>query len=397
MKKRSNENIDGFVLKRRGAKDPERPRGPSADNLSVPERFLDRFGKKPDDDPQPSGIGPAEEAVIRDAANALSEDEQEPKRAIFKRLFKRGKKEEGLDRGQLTAKYKRKRLIKKILIILGSLLLLIGIILGIKAFLASQNIFDGNLFGLFSEKRLQTDQYGRTNILVFGTEEDSPYHQDAGGELTDSIMILSIHQDEKDAYMLSLPRDMWVKYERSCPSGFEGKINAAYMCGKSDNNDEKEGTKFLQKVVEQHFGDQRVVDVRPLFLERPLPAVLPLDLATTLDDIDLAIGIVVAHSRVVRRLAIAELVGTVEPGERLAATALSTSSCARHRKPAAAKTSFMDCSPTSVLSSIRMLAGKKRTIGYVGTRSRVPARRQTIPSRFSTRWHSRATALGSLK
>jgi polyisoprenyl-teichoic acid--peptidoglycan teichoic acid transferase len=255
MNKRSNENIDGFVLKRRGAKALERPQGLGAGSLKVPEKFLDRSGSKPADDSQLPGIDPAEEAALKDAGSALSEGEQEPKkRSLLKRLFRRGKKEEGLDRGQLTAKYKRKRLIKRVLIALGSLLLLVGIILGIKAFLASQNIFDGNLFGLFSEKRLQTDQNGRTNILVFGTEEDSPYHDDAGGELTDSIMILSIHQDEKDAFMLSLPRDLWVKYERSCPSGFEGKLNAAYMCGKSDNNNEQEGTKFLQKVVEDHFG-----------------------------------------------------------------------------------------------------------------------------------------------
>jgi LCP family protein required for cell wall assembly len=248
--KRSKENIDGFVLRRRDDKNTKRL---GSEKLKVPERFLDR-SKEPLADAELPAIESEDEAIL--GVPRVEEDapDTEKKRGFLKRLLRRGKDEEDLSRSKVIARSKKKIWIKRGLIIGGSLLLILGAILGIKAFLASQSIFDGNLFGLFSEKRLQTDQYGRTNVLVFGTEEDSPYHRDAGGELTDSIMLLSIDQDKKDAYMLSIPRDLWVDYGRACSSGYEGKINAAYQCGKSDNNDQKEGAKFLQKTIEKNFG-----------------------------------------------------------------------------------------------------------------------------------------------
>ena len=54
---------------------------------------------------------------------------------------------------------------------------------------------------------------GRTNILIFGTSGYS-MDEDAwdGAMLTDSIMVVSLDQDNYDAYMMSLPRDLYVKH-----------------------------------------------------------------------------------------------------------------------------------------------------------------------------------------
>lgn len=134
------------------------------------------------------------------------------------------------------------------------LVLLTGLYFGIKIFLTSGRLFSGNIFDLLgSGQTLKTDQYGRSNILVFGTSEDDPGHKDSGADLTDSIMIISVDQKEKNAVMISVPRDLWVKYGEACLSGYEGKINVAYECG-ADGASEADGAKKLMDIVGDSFG-----------------------------------------------------------------------------------------------------------------------------------------------
>lgn len=99
---------------------------------------------------------------------------------------------------------------------------------GVKTLLASNSVFKGDIFGLIQHKELRKDQKGRTNIIVVGTSEDDPGHQ--GANLTDSIMVLSVDQKNKNAYMVSIPRDLEVKYGMACTPGYAGKINAFFSC-----------------------------------------------------------------------------------------------------------------------------------------------------------------------
>lgn len=100
---------------------------------------------------------------------------------------------------------------------------------GVKTLLASNAVFKGDIFGLVQQRQLKMDGNGRTNILVFGTSEDDPGHP--GGNLTDSIMVLTVDQKKNNAYMVSIPRDLEVRYGRSCVPGYSGKINAFFpMC-----------------------------------------------------------------------------------------------------------------------------------------------------------------------
>lgn len=105
---------------------------------------------------------------------------------------------------------------------------------------AEQKLFGtGNLINLISSSGLQTDGYGRVNILVAGYSVDDPGH--AGANLTDSIMVLSMNPNNNTGYMLSIPRDLYIKI----PGYGHGKINEVYKDG---------GMDLLKQVVQDDFG-----------------------------------------------------------------------------------------------------------------------------------------------
>lgn len=124
----------------------------------------------------------------------------------------------------------KRKLIKRIVIALLIIGVLIGGFLGVKALLAASNIFKGNLFGLVQAKPLKKDANGRSNILILGTSGSVDDQSHDGADLTDSMIVLSVDQEKKDAYMVSLPRDLWVKYGQACTAGLEGKLNALFEC-----------------------------------------------------------------------------------------------------------------------------------------------------------------------
>ena len=96
---------------------------------------------------------------------------------------------------------------------------------------------------------------GRVNILLLGKGgENHP-----GGDLTDSILIASIDPLGKEASLLSVPRDLYVKV----PNYWSMKINAVYSSGKqrtlSVNEDDKDaaekaGIKLIENVIETNIG-----------------------------------------------------------------------------------------------------------------------------------------------
>lgn len=124
----------------------------------------------------------------------------------------------------------------------------------IKGILASGNIFRGGIADLVKNDPLRQDENGRSNFLIFGTAEDDEGGEHGGANLTDSIMVLSVDQTKKNAYMLSLPRDLWVQYQETCWVGNQGKLNAAYSCASNDGEDEVAGAEALQKTVGEITG-----------------------------------------------------------------------------------------------------------------------------------------------
>lgn len=142
-----------------------------------------------------------------------------------------------IDDPEARSSHKRKHrlsagLVKKIIkrLILAILIIGIGIgaYVGFKALFASNNIFKGNVFDILQAQPLKQDANGRTNVLILGTSEDDPGHE--GANLTDSMMILSVDQTKKNAFMISIPRDLYVKYGQACDAGYQGKINVYFSC-----------------------------------------------------------------------------------------------------------------------------------------------------------------------
>lgn len=147
-----------------------------------------------------------------------------------------------------------KKIVKRIILLLVVVAILVGGFVGIKAFIAGSQAFNGSFFDFFQKAPLQQDANGRTNILVFGTAEDDERGTHPGAQLTDSIMLVSIDQTKKDAYMVSLPRDLWVEYEETCTVGNEGKLNAVYMCGSDGGKNEKAGAEALMDKAGEILG-----------------------------------------------------------------------------------------------------------------------------------------------
>ncbi|QQS17915.1 LCP family protein [Candidatus Saccharibacteria bacterium] len=111
-----------------------------------------------------------------------------------------------------------------------------------------QKVFQGTntVAALSAEKvapeLLKGEGDGRVNILMMGVGgQNHP-----GGDLTDTLMVLSVDPVNKKAAMLSVPRDLWVKMPVNYFGSYQ-KINAAYSSGKykylgnndTSNNDQR--------------------------------------------------------------------------------------------------------------------------------------------------------------
>jgi LCP family protein required for cell wall assembly len=125
--------------------------------------------------------------------------------------------------------------LKRFLIVFVILLIVAGggIFLYLNDFV-SQITDGGGLLGLLlsdPDTPLEKDENGRSNILIFGTEGWSMDHPEQydGGDLTDSMMLISINQDTGDAKAISLPRDLKTT---TCTSS--GKLNEVYYCNYSE-------------------------------------------------------------------------------------------------------------------------------------------------------------------
>ncbi len=149
-----------------------------------------------------------------------------------------------------------RKTVKRLILILLALILIGAGYFAYKFFVNSGKVFKGNvLSAIFSEgKPLKTDENGRSNILLFGTSEDDPGHE--GASLTDSIMVLSVNQKKKDAFMVSIPRDLRVKYGKACNSGYQGKVNELYACYRGYNppGNEAAGQDALRKKTGEVLG-----------------------------------------------------------------------------------------------------------------------------------------------
>jgi LCP family protein required for cell wall assembly len=141
---------------------------------------------------------------------------------------------------------------KRVAVTFAVIALLLGIWVGGKFIYNAHKLFGGNILSVLSSTKLKGEDEGRVNILLAGNSRDDPGH--GGAELTDSIMILSIDTKNNRAFMLSVPRDLWVKV----PGNGHEKINGAYVDGEEENFSASGypdgGMGLLEQVVEHNFG-----------------------------------------------------------------------------------------------------------------------------------------------
>ena len=135
--------------------------------------------------------------------------------------------------------HKKRRKLKIIILVIVALIILVGGFLLYKAWVNAGRVFGGgNLIDLFQNQPLKMDAHGRSNMLILGTTDDDPAHP--GATLTDSMMVLSVDQKKHNAYMFSIPRDLYVQFGQLCNSGSAGKINEYFDCVAKGNDEQAE-------------------------------------------------------------------------------------------------------------------------------------------------------------
>jgi LCP family protein required for cell wall assembly len=113
---------------------------------------------------------------------------------------------------KLRKKWTKKRIAVRSALVVLLILIGIGGFLGVKGLNTLDKIFHGNIISditaSFNDTPLKGESTGRVNILLAGDSSDDPGH--AGADLTDSILLLSIDTKNHTAFLLSIPRDLWV-------------------------------------------------------------------------------------------------------------------------------------------------------------------------------------------
>jgi LCP family protein required for cell wall assembly len=217
---RQQPTLDGFVPRRSGSQLGDQHQQHAQKLAELP-----KLPSRQDNNAPPTGLTRSDAGLRRNDIDSslkgidLSDDPKD-----------QGKK--GRRKKDKNQKSKKRRIIKWIIIALLIIGLAIGGWIAYKALTAGTAIFQGSLLDIVKSDPLQEDENGRSNILLLGTSEDDPGH--GGAYLTDSMMVISLDQDEKVVDLFSIPRDLYVEYGMACNSGYQGKINEYFSCVNGD-------------------------------------------------------------------------------------------------------------------------------------------------------------------
>jgi LCP family protein required for cell wall assembly len=137
--------------------------------------------------------------------------------------------------------------------IIIAVIIIAGGWVGWKLFANQVKIFGwGSIVDAFQKTKLKGEDDGHVTILLAGNSADATGH--GGAQLTDSIMLVSINTKNNTAFMLSIPRDLYV----NIPGEGYAKINEAYQDGEQSSFSEsgyaKGGMGLLEKTISEHFG-----------------------------------------------------------------------------------------------------------------------------------------------
>lgn len=153
-----------------------------------------------------------------------------------------------------TKKRSWKSITKRTALVVLALFVVSGGWLGWKVYRNTAKVFGNknplHMLSAFKPVPLKGESTGHVNILLAGDSSDRD-DGSGGGSLTDSIMVVSINTKEHTAFMLSIPRDMWV----DVPGVGYGKINTTGTATNfSENGYPKGNMGALEKVISDNFG-----------------------------------------------------------------------------------------------------------------------------------------------
>lgn len=242
-KKRTPRVTDGFIRRPRGKK-PTTAQAKSTkldstariDDFKRPEGFTPRFRSTTQSDSLPDARKTGRNPIRRKDVNLdLPEDRTKKKDKKARFAMKKGLK--------TTA---------------AVMVLLAGFLVG-TVFLRTSQIFDGGTSALaldcnVDHNRLEGEGDGRVNVLLLG--KGGPGHD--GADLTDTLIVASIDPCQKDAALLSVPRDMYVQV----PGNGSMKINSVYATykqsaiaqGQTNKEAEKAGLDAIEDTMEDVLG-----------------------------------------------------------------------------------------------------------------------------------------------
>ena len=156
------------------------------------------------------------------------------------------------------------KLLAKTSTVLGIFVVLTGGFIAWRGYANIHKVFQGSgtVAALSSQKvapeLLKGEGDGRVNILLLGIGgQNHP-----GGDLADSIVVLSVDPVNGTAAMLSVPRDMWVKMSVNYFGAYQ-KINAAYSSAKFKYLGKVDLASTNQQAIEAGFSaiDSSIGDV----------------------------------------------------------------------------------------------------------------------------------------
>ena len=187
--------------------------------------------------------------VNRSLPAYLDEKNSTTKPSILPVKKAKREKKEKKEKKKWSRKKKVVSTIISILLILG----VIGAVFGANLLSKLDKVLHGNLFSdasaFLNTQPLKGESSGRVNILLAGNSADDVGHN--GGNLTDSIMIVSIDTTTHNAFMLSIPRDLWV----NIPTMGHQKINAAITVSDfSSPGYPSNGMGQLEQIIQTQLG-----------------------------------------------------------------------------------------------------------------------------------------------
>lgn len=259
---KNKSSIDGFIPRRPGSQLGERHTS-GAPVLNGRRREL----RSEDDLVQKDVLGAPRvgkelgaqhrNTVRSDIDESLNQIDDPEERAYTRHISRREKRRLKKEHRTKTQRIRRRAIIGTVIVIVAALVG-IGGFLAYKTFNATGNVLNGSIFDLMKHEPLKQDENGRSNFLILGTSEDDPGHD--ASYLTDSIMVLSIDQTKKNAYMFNIPRDLYVNYGRACASGYRGKINVYFSCVNDGTDDAAEQDRLSK--TQAFIGDIVGLDIQ---------------------------------------------------------------------------------------------------------------------------------------